>query len=51
VQRACFAGGLILEVCGREDEVLKVMPPLNVDSGVLEAGLDIVRSAVLDTAT
>lgn len=51
VQQACFARGLILEVCGREDEVIKVMPPLNVDSAVLEAGLDILRSAVLDTAT
>jgi len=50
VQRACFAGGLILEVCGREDEVLKVMPPLTVDGGVLQAGLDILKSAVLDTA-
>ena len=32
VQRECFAHRLILEVCGREDEVVKVMPPLNVDS-------------------
>jgi diaminobutyrate-2-oxoglutarate transaminase len=48
-QRACFDRGLILEVCGREDEVVKVMPPLNVDGGVLEAGLDILRSAVLGT--
>jgi diaminobutyrate-2-oxoglutarate transaminase len=51
VQQACFAGGLILEVCGRDDEVIKVMPPLNVDSPVLEAGLGILRSAVLGTAT
>ena len=50
VQRACFAGGLIVELCGREDEVIKVMPPLTVDSAVLEAGLDILRSAVLGTA-
>ena len=46
VQRACFDRGLILEVCGREDEVIKVMPPLNVDSAVLEAGLDILAAAV-----
>lgn len=51
VQQACFARGLILEVCGREDEVLKVMPPLNVESASLEAGLEILRSAVLDTVT
>jgi len=47
VQRKCFADGLIVELCGREDEVIKVMPPLTVDGTVLEAGLDILRSAVL----
>jgi diaminobutyrate-2-oxoglutarate transaminase len=51
VQRECFTRGLILEVCGREDEVLKVMPPLTVDDDVLDAGLDILRSCVLGTAT
>jgi diaminobutyrate-2-oxoglutarate transaminase len=50
-QRECFARGLILERCGRENEVLKLMPPLTVDSDVLQAGLDIVESAVLGTAT
>lgn len=50
VQRECFGNGLILERCGREDEVIKIMPPLNVDRGVLEAGLAILRSAVLETA-
>jgi diaminobutyrate-2-oxoglutarate transaminase len=49
VQRECFSRGLILEVCGREDEVLKVMPPLTVEEDVLEAGLDILRSALLGT--
>ncbi len=51
VQRACFDRRLILEVCGREDEVIKVMPPLTVDSAVLEAGLEILEAAVLGAAT
>jgi diaminobutyrate-2-oxoglutarate transaminase len=49
-QQACFADGLIVELCGREDEVIKVMPPLTVDSAVLEAGLGILRAAVLGAA-
>jgi diaminobutyrate-2-oxoglutarate transaminase len=49
-QRASFENGLIVELCGREDEVIKVMPPLTVDSAVLEAGLDILQSSVLGTA-
>jgi diaminobutyrate-2-oxoglutarate transaminase len=50
-QRECFDRGLILERCGREDEILKLMPPLTVDGNVLQAGLDIVESAMLGTAT
>jgi diaminobutyrate-2-oxoglutarate transaminase len=50
IQRACFASGLILEVCGREDEVVKVMPPLTIETDVLEAGLAKLGSAVLGTA-
>jgi diaminobutyrate-2-oxoglutarate transaminase len=50
-QRECFDRGLILERCGREDEILKLMPPLTVDGSVLQAGLDIVESAMLGTAT
>lgn len=49
VQRACFASGLILEVCGREDEVVKIMPPLTVETDVLEAGLAVLSAAILDT--
>src|ERR1700742_4570721 len=44
VQRECFNNGLIVEVCGRSDEVVKLMPPLNVDDDTFEAGLDIVRA-------
>ena len=42
--------GLILERCGRENEIIKIMPPLNVDNDVLETGLGILRSAILGTA-
>jgi diaminobutyrate-2-oxoglutarate transaminase len=49
VQRECFDNGLIVEVCGRDDEVLKLMPPLNVDDDTLKAGFEIVRVATLGT--
>ncbi len=51
VQQACFSNGLILERCGRENEIIKIMPPLNVDNDVLETGLGILRSAILGTAS
>jgi diaminobutyrate-2-oxoglutarate transaminase len=50
VQRECFGHQLILERSGREDEVVKVMPPLTIDSHVLEAGLEVLRSAILGSA-
>jgi diaminobutyrate-2-oxoglutarate transaminase len=50
VQGLCFAEGLIVELCGRDDEVVKVMPPLTVDYPILEAGLSILKAALLDTA-
>lgn len=47
IQQACFAGGLIVERCGRDDEVVKVMPPITIDEETLDTGLAILRSAVL----
>jgi diaminobutyrate-2-oxoglutarate transaminase len=38
-QRRAFADGLLVERCGRFDEVLKVMPPLTIDDDALERGL------------
>lgn len=46
VQRLCFERGLIVELCGREDEVIKVMPPLTIDQATLEQGLDLLRDAL-----
>lgn len=50
VQRKCFDNGLIIEVCGRSDEVIKLMPALNVDDDDLKTGLEIVRATVLSAA-
>ena len=41
-----FDRGIIMEVAGRGDSVLKLMPPLTIEDEVLMEGLDIVRQAV-----
>jgi diaminobutyrate-2-oxoglutarate transaminase len=46
VQKDCFARGLIFELCGPDDNVLKLLPPLNIGSEELELGLGIVTAAV-----
>ncbi|SNU08263.1 diaminobutyrate aminotransferase apoenzyme [Lachnospiraceae bacterium] len=41
-----FDRHLILEVAGRKDAILKIMPPLTIEEEVLREGLDIVRDVV-----
>ena len=42
---------LIVETCGRNGEVLKLMPPLTTDRSVLEEGLGALSRAVARVAT
>ena len=45
---------LLIECCGPVDEVLKIMPPLTIELGILEEALDRLRLAVdqaLETTT
>ncbi len=49
IMRKCFENGLIIEVAGRGDSVLKIMPPLTISDRVLIEGLDIVRDTIAST--
>lgn len=42
----CFDRRLIIEVAGRKDSVLKLMPPLTIPEDMLKEGLDIVKASV-----
>ncbi len=46
VRATCFAKRLIVETCGSNDQVLKLLPPLTIEDSMLEAGLTIIRDAV-----
>ncbi|ESY13904.1 diadenosine tetraphosphatase [Mesorhizobium sp. LNJC394B00] len=41
-----FQDGLVVERCGAEDEVIKLLPPLTIDKLALQRGLDILDSSV-----
>ncbi|MEE1751267.1 hypothetical protein [Streptomyces sp. SP18CS02] len=43
---AALRAGLLLETAGRQDEVVKLLPPLSVAEGQLERGLEILDEAV-----
>ncbi|WP_079125326.1 diaminobutyrate--2-oxoglutarate transaminase [Streptomyces lushanensis] len=45
-QRYAFEHGLIVELCGRHDEVIKVMPPLTIDAGRLDRGLAVLHEGL-----
>lgn len=44
----CFQRGLIIERCGRQDTVLKLLPPLAIEPNLLEKGCNILMSAIND---
>ena len=46
VGRQCFDDGLIIERVGRNDTVLKVLPPLTITADELDAGLGIIEGAL-----
>jgi diaminobutyrate-2-oxoglutarate transaminase len=49
IQRRCFEDGLLVELCGREDAVVKLMPPLTIEPGLLEHGFAVLRRAIRAT--
>ena len=49
IRKACFEHGLILELSGRDDTVIKIMPPLVVYDEQLLAGLDILMKVLAET--
>lgn len=44
--RLCFERGLIVETCGRDGAVLKLLPPLTIPVGLLGEGVQILLEAV-----
>jgi diaminobutyrate-2-oxoglutarate transaminase len=46
IARRCFELGLVVERCGRNDQVLKIMPPLTIEMDLLAEGCRIIRRAM-----
>ncbi|ACR10639.1 aminotransferase, class III [Teredinibacter turnerae T7901] len=49
ISKLCFKNGLVIERAGDRDQVLKIMPALNVDLDVLRKGLDIVEYSIAES--
>jgi len=46
VIRDCFDSGLIIELAGRNDQVIKLLPPLNIEKELLKEGCSILKRAL-----
>jgi len=50
LSQLCFTKGLVVETCGRDDDVLKILPPLSISEANLETGLGTVVLALQELA-
>ena len=50
VQRSALNRGLIVELGGRHDAVVRILPPLNVSRRTLDQALEILAAAIADVA-
>lgn len=46
VSQMCFERGLVIEVAGRKDAVLKILPPLTIEEEDLIKGLGIIKEVI-----
>ena len=46
ISKRCFENKLIIETCGRNDTVLKILPALTISREELSVGMDIVKKAI-----
>ena len=51
LQRAALRRGLIVELGGREDAVVRMLPPLNVTRRTIEQALAILQASLLEVST
>lgn len=46
MSKEAFAWGLVIELCGPNNNVLKLLPPLIIEESDLQEGLDILDRSV-----
>jgi 4-aminobutyrate aminotransferase / (S)-3-amino-2-methylpropionate transaminase / 5-aminovalerate transaminase len=49
VASKCHAAGVVVLTCGTWSNVIRLLPPLTIDDGLLEEGLDVLAGAIAST--
>ncbi|OQP46204.1 hypothetical protein A4R26_32145 [Niastella populi] len=48
LQRTLFRNGILMDVCGYRDNVVKIMPPVTIAQDDLQKGLDIIHQSLIE---
>lgn len=48
IAKRAFQRGLLIERCGSQDEVLKIIPPLVIDKELMKKGIQIIEQSIQD---
>lgn len=48
ISERCFENGLVIELCGAENQVLKFLPPLTIDEETLLKGIGIIEKSLAE---
>jgi diaminobutyrate-2-oxoglutarate transaminase len=48
IAKRAFQRGLLIERCGSQDEVLKIIPPLVIDKELMKEGIQIIEQSIQD---
>lgn len=46
IRQKCYENGMIIETCGSDDQVVKLLPPLTITENELRMGLDILEKSI-----
>jgi 4-aminobutyrate aminotransferase/(S)-3-amino-2-methylpropionate transaminase len=45
VAKACHAAGVVILTCGTYSNVIRLLPPVSIEAGLLGEGLDVLSDA------
>jgi diaminobutyrate-2-oxoglutarate transaminase len=48
LQKTLFKNGILMDVCGFKDNIVKIMPPITITQDELQKGLDIIHQSLIE---
>jgi diaminobutyrate-2-oxoglutarate transaminase len=51
LQKTLFKNGILMDICGYDEDVIKIMPPINISEEDLLLGLEIINKSIFEYET